>query len=85
MSTVVAEYDGSVFVPQQPLSLPAGTKVTIAIPETSPAPPAPPRRPTDEERREWERFVAELNSTEPYFPTVEHALGYSRKYPGYYP
>jgi hypothetical protein len=85
MSTIVAEFDGSVFVPQQPLDLPAGTKVTIVLPEATASPSVPPRRPTEAERREWERFLAELNSTEPYFPTVEHAIGYSRRYPGYYP
>jgi hypothetical protein len=85
MTTVVAEFDGKVFVPQQPVDLPAGTKVTVAIPEAAAQGPQQPRRPTEEERREWQKFMEELNSTEPYFPTLEHALGYSRKYPGYYP
>jgi hypothetical protein len=85
MATIVAEFDGNVFVPQQPVDWPAGTKVTVALPTAPEMPAGPPRRPTEEERREWEQFRAELNRTDPYFPTVEDALGHSRKYPGYYP
>jgi len=85
MTTVIAEFDGKVFIPQGPVELAPGTKITIAIPVTDLSPPKPPRPPTEEERCEWQRFIDELNKTEPYFPTVEAALGYSRKYPGYYP
>lgn len=85
MTTVVAEFDGKVFVPQQRVDLPAGTKVTVSVPAAAEPAPQPPRRPTPEELRELQSFRDELNRTEPYFPTLEHALGYSRKYPGYYP
>ncbi|HEY2412009.1 MAG TPA: hypothetical protein VGI40_07190 [Pirellulaceae bacterium] len=85
LTNVAAEFDGKVFVPQQAIDLPVGTKAIIAV-ETPLAPmPSRPQPPTEEERREWEQFIEEINKTEPYFPTVEAALGYSRKYPGYYP
>lgn len=32
-----------------------------------------------------EAFMRDLHESEPYFPTVEAAIGYSRKYPGFYP
>jgi hypothetical protein len=85
LTNVAVEFDGKVFVPQQAIDLPVGTKAVVAV-ETPPRPaPSRPRPPTKQERREWEQFIEELNKTEPYFPTVEAALGYSRKYPGYYP
>lgn len=84
MNTIVAEFDGQVFVPQQPVDLAPGTKVMVAIPLDT-AMLSPRRAPTAEDRREWQQFIDELHRTPPYFPTVEAALGYSRKYPGYYP
>lgn len=84
MTTVSAKFDGKAFVPELPVDLPVGTKVTVAIPAEQQTGKAR-RRPTPEELEEKRRFVEELNATESYFPTVEHALGYSRKYPGYYP
>lgn len=85
MSIVVAEFDGRVFVPQQPVELPVGTKVAVSLPQSSVSPMQRPREPTQEERREWQEFIALLNSSDPCFPTVEDALGQSRKYPGYHP
>jgi hypothetical protein len=87
MTNVVAEFDGKVFVPCQPVDLPAGTQVTIRIPAHSSEAPSSLKRPppTPQQRQEWERLMRELNATEPYFPTVEDAIGYSRRYPGYYP
>ena len=82
MATVIAQFDGQNFVPEQPVDVPVGTKVTITLPVASPpAIPLPPRQPTAEEKANWEEFLRELNATEPYFPTVEEALRYSRKYP----
>lgn len=78
MTTVVVEFDGTNFVPQQPVDLPVGTKLALPIPTAPRAQPVEPSRP-------WEELMAELNADEPYFATVEEALGRSRKYPGYYP
>jgi hypothetical protein len=74
MATIKAEFDGRVFIPCQTVNLPPGTQVGIFIPE-----PPPPL--TEEENRAWERIKAQLATSEPYFPTVEDALRYSRKYP----
>jgi hypothetical protein len=79
MPTIIAEFDGKVFVPEQPIDLATGTKVAIPLPAASGKAESRPVRPTDEQRRERERFIEELNRTEPYFPTVEAALGYSRR------
>ena len=84
MATVIAHFDGQNFVPEQPVNVPVGTKVVIPLPVASAAPsaiPPPPREPTDEELADWQEFMPELDATEPYFPTVEDALRYSRKYP----
>jgi hypothetical protein len=78
MTTVIAEFDGKVFIPQGPVELAPGTKVAIPL-------PTPACVPTAEDRQSWEELMRKLNETEPYFPTVEDAIGYSRKYPGYYP
>lgn len=43
MTTVAAQFDGKVFVPEQPVDLPAGTKVEIALPQ-------PPRKQTPADR-----------------------------------
>jgi len=80
MNTVVAEFDGRVFVPEGPIDLPAGTKVAIPLP----LPPIqPPRPPTSADHARWDELVATLNATEPHFPTVEDAIGYSRGRPGF--
>jgi len=72
MATMKAEFDGRVFVPYEPVELPAGTKVEVII---------PPRKPTEEENRQWQEFLKKLRASEPYFPTLEDALRYTRKYP----
>ena len=82
MTTIVAEFDGKVFVPEQPVDLLPGTKVAIALPGADQQLAANRRRPTAEQRRELEQFIAELNQSPPYFPTAEDALAYSRMYPG---
>jgi len=81
MTTVNVELDGTAFVPQQPVDLPVGTKGTVAIAHSTAKSLVPKRRPSAEAIAEKNRYVAELNATEPYFPTVEDAIRYSRKRP----
>jgi hypothetical protein len=83
MTTVVVEFDGTTFVPQQPVDLPVGTRATVAIADLPAEVFRPPRQPTDEDRARWEELMAQLNATEPHFPTMEDAIGYSRGRPGY--
>jgi hypothetical protein len=82
MTTVLVEFDGTNFVPQQPVDLPVGTRATVAIADLPSGVAPPPRPPTEEDRVRWKELMAELNATEPYFPTVEDAIGYSRGRPG---
>lgn len=72
MTSVVAEFDGKVFVPSQPVDLPAGTRVEILIPR-------PHRAATPHEDREWQGILSELAASEPAFPTVEDALRATRR------
>lgn len=74
MPTIHAEFDGRVFVPRQPVKLPAGTQVEVLVPGTK-------QELTDEDKREWQAILHEINSSEPVFPTVEDALRYTRKRP----
>ncbi len=74
MPIVKADFDGRVFVPCERVELPVGTRVEVVV-------PGPPRKPTPEENQEWQRILQELASTEPYFPTLEEAMRYTRKYP----
>lgn len=72
MPVIQAEFDSRVFVPCEPVEVAVGTRVEVIV---------PPRKPTEEERRWWEELRKELDATEPYFPTVEDAMRYSRKRP----
>ena len=72
MPFVKAEFDGRVFVPCQPVDLPAGTRVEVVVP-----PPAM----TPEQVREWEEIAGQIESSAPHFPTVDEAVRYSRKRP----
>jgi hypothetical protein len=74
MSVVKAEFDGRVFVPCEPLNLPAGTRVEVIV-------PGPPPKLTPEEAREWQEILQQIAATEPPFPTVEEAMRYTRKRP----
>ena len=78
MTTIEAEFDGNVFVPVGPVNLPIGSKVTIPLPQVP-----QPREPTPADQQRWAELMRELNATEPYFPTVEDALGQMRGRPGY--
>jgi hypothetical protein len=72
MPFVKAEFDGNVFVPCQPVDLPAGTRVEVVVP-----PPAM----TPEQARQWEAIATQIESSAPHFSTVDEALRYSRKRP----
>ncbi len=73
MATVRAEFDGKAFVPCEPVELPVGTQVEVLL-------PGPPRKPTEEDNRRWQEILREINSTDPYFPTLEDAMRYTRKW-----
>ena len=69
MPVIRAEFDGRVFVPCDPVALPAGTKVEVMVP------PAPP---TAEEQARWEEIKKEINASEPHFPTLDDYLRHRR-------
>lgn len=72
MPYVQAEFDGRVFIPCQPVELPAGTRVEVVV---------PPPLMTEEQRKQWERIAGQIASSAPEFPTVDEAMRYSRKRP----
>jgi len=69
---VKAEFDGSVFIPCQPVELPAGTRVEVVV---------PPPKVTAGQLKQWEIMASQIDSSAPHFPTVEEAVRYSRKRP----
>jgi hypothetical protein len=72
MPTIQAEFDGQVFVPREAVNLPVGTPVKVVLPDL-------PRKPTEEENRQWQDILQQLAATEPPFPTVDEALEATRK------
>jgi predicted DNA-binding antitoxin AbrB/MazE fold protein len=72
MPYVKAEFDGRVFIPCEPVDLPAGTRVEVVV---------PPAEMTADERQQWQAIAAQIESSAPHFPTVEDSLRYSRKRP----
>jgi hypothetical protein len=78
MATVKARFDGCVFIPLLPVTLPADTLVDITVPDEYVS-PWPPGNVSPEQRREWEELVQMLQAGESPFPTVEDAMRYLRK------
>jgi hypothetical protein len=74
METILAEYDGKVFVPCEPVQLPVGTKVLVSK-------VWPPGIQTPEQKAEWEELKKQIESTDPYFSTVDEAMRYAKKRP----
>ena len=73
MTTFIkARFDGRVFVPAEPIDLPAGSTVAVFVPGGPPAP-----TPADEHR--WQTVLDALEASEPAFLTVEEALSRSRR------
>jgi predicted DNA-binding antitoxin AbrB/MazE fold protein len=70
LKTVEVIFDGKVFVPTEPIDLPTGTKLTLAVPEApvgnnSPPIANQPRAMTDEEKQKWEQLCRHWKTTPP--------------------
>jgi hypothetical protein len=78
MTTVVVEFDGTNFVPQQPVHLPVGTRATVAIDDRA-APDTSVGAVPD--AREWEAMLQQIRATPPHPPTVEEAMRQIRMRP----
>jgi predicted DNA-binding antitoxin AbrB/MazE fold protein len=68
MPVVKATYDGQVFVPSEPVEVPEGTPVEVIV---------PPRKPTEEEKKEWQEMLAQIranDSPEPLGPMTPEQL-----------
>ncbi len=85
LKTIEVVFDGKTFVPTGPVDLPAGTKVSIALPESGAVPgvsvgpkPAPM---TAEEEADWERLCRIWATTPLPWATVDEAIAYSRGRP----
>ena len=72
MPLIRATYDGTVFVPTGPVDLPEGSAVEVLVPSAGGSFDVA----IDVD---WQEFLDEVRSGEPAFPTVEEALGQSRK------
>jgi hypothetical protein len=85
LTNVAVEFDGKVFVPQQVIDLPAGTRATVSIEAPPVSPPPPSQQPTEEQRREWhsemssddrewQDILCQLQAAEPESGTLEETM-----------
>lgn len=84
LKTIEVVFDGRTFVPTGPVDLPAGTKVSVSLPEKSGAvgtmsvgPPPPPM--TAENEAEWERLCRIWAATPLPWATVDEAVAAMRR------
>jgi hypothetical protein len=75
LKVIEVVFDGKAFVPTEPVDLPAGTKLSVSLPEGGGAVPAEPM--TAEEAE----MVLRGDGTPLPWATVEEALAYSRGRP----
>src|SRR5262245_55043231 len=59
MPVVRATYDGRVFVPSDPVEVPEGTQVGVIV---------PPSKTTEDEKREWQQILAQIQASGPPEP-----------------
>lgn len=80
MTTVAVKFDGKAFVPDQPLSLPIGTRATVAIPivDSSEGNAAETNSVDD---NDWQRIIAQIQAAEPESGTLEDAMRQIRMRP----
>jgi hypothetical protein len=68
--TIEVAFDGNAFVPTEPVDLPAGTRLKLAMPDGPVVAPSQlvsnrPRPMTEEEKKKWEKLCRECESTPP--------------------
>ena len=76
---IPVEFDGKVFVPLGPVSLPVGAKCGVEvspIARSNASALLPPLTP--EERKEWDEMLAASRTTPPFPPTFEEYLRFQR-------
>lgn len=86
LKAIEVVFDGKTFVPTEPVDLPAGTKVTVEVPDHGyPGPRAgaidPNNPPTAEEEAIWVEFVRGIRTTPPDPQTFEEYLRQRRGEP----
>jgi len=86
MNTVEAVFDGRAFVPSTPVDVPAGTRVTLSLPDQGyPGPRAgardPDKPPTPEEEAIWIEMMQAVRSTQPDPATFDEYLRQQRGEP----
>jgi hypothetical protein len=79
LKTIEVVFDGKTFVPTEPVDLPAGTKMTMELPDHGyPGPRAgaidPDNPPTPEQEAVWIEFMRAIRSVPPDPPTFEEYL-----------
>ena len=79
MPVVTAEYDGRAFIPCMPVDLPVGTRVGIYVPDSTNQHSGAEMTP--EREGEWQQVLKEIQTSEPFFQTVDEALRHTRGRP----
>jgi hypothetical protein len=73
-TTIAVEFNGSVFVPREPVNIPAGTKAAVVLTPTDGPFAAPPPPMTPTQRAEWDSFLASARAAIPHGATVDDAM-----------
>ncbi|HEY2412008.1 MAG TPA: hypothetical protein VGI40_07185 [Pirellulaceae bacterium] len=73
MTTIMVEFDGKAFVPDRPVSLPVGTRVAVALPESEAATQTSGSNSAPDDR-EWQEILCQLQAADPEPGTLEDAM-----------
>jgi hypothetical protein len=73
---IPVEFNGHVFVPLVPVTLPEGTQCVAHVPSVKPPPPV-----TEESARMWAEIMRAVAAADPPYPTVDEAMRASRGRP----
>jgi predicted DNA-binding antitoxin AbrB/MazE fold protein len=82
LKSIEVVFDGNAFIPTEPVDLPSGTKLNLAVPVDSTGTNMQVtnqlRAMTEEEKQRWEQLCRHWETAPPDFLTVDEALAYSR-------
>ena len=86
LKTIEVVFDGTAFVPSEPVDLPAGTRLSLTVPQglagtPSQLIPSKPRPLTEEEKKKWDELSRIWQSSPPLFSSIEEEMAYIRGRP----
>jgi predicted DNA-binding antitoxin AbrB/MazE fold protein len=84
LKVIEVVFDGTTFVPTEPVDLPTGTKASVELPDHASATPGvlagpPPAPMTAEEEAEWDELCRIWAATPPHWATVDEAVAAMRR------